>query len=405
MRWEALTKVVAAGLAAALLGAGCGGDALSRPKDAEAGAGGPVKIGFLAPLSGVYTALGEDLKQGFDFFMEEHEGRLGGWDVEVVVADEGNGPDTGVPAARRLLTRDRVVAVAGVVNSAVALGVRDLFAETEVPLIVTNAGANDITGKAGSPFLWRTSFANADANVVYGRWLAKQAKVKGGVFVMGADYAAGREQIAGFKEAFTAAGGRIAGEAYTPFGQTQDFQPFLTQIRQSGAGAVHVFYAGAEAVTFVRQYAEFGLAGKLPLSSAGHLTEGAVLKAQGGAALGIRTAFHYSSEIDTEVNREFAAAYRERFDEAPTSFAVQAYDTARILDLVLSGMKGSVSGARIVAALATVGTVDSPRGPWHFGPDRNPVQPYYLREVRKVGGELANVVVEDLGVYDPAEQS
>lgn len=345
---------------------------------------------------------GSDLKQGFDFYLEEHGGRLGGWDVKVVVADEGNGPDTGVPAARRLLTRDRVVAVAGVVNSAVALGVRDLFAESEVPLIVTNAGANDITGKAGSPYLWRTSFANADANVVYGRWLGRQAKVTGGVFVMGADYAAGREQIAGFKEAFTAAGGKIAGEAYTPFGQTQDFQPFLTQIRQSGAGAVHAFYAGAEAVTFVRQYAEFGLAGKIPLSSAGHLTEGAVLKAQGAAALGIRTAFHYSSEIDTEVNREFAAAYRQRFKEEPTSFAVQAYDTARILDLVLAGMKGSVSGAKIVDALPAVGAIDSPRGPWRFGPDRNPVQPYYLREVRRRGDELVNAVIEDLGVYDPA---
>ena len=76
---------------------------------------------------------------------------------------------------------------------------------------------------------------------------------------MAADYAAGEEAIAGFKKGFEEGGGKLVGQAMTPFGTTQDFQPFLAKARSSDAGAVYVFYAGAEAVSFVKQYEEFGL--------------------------------------------------------------------------------------------------------------------------------------------------
>ena len=78
---------------------------------------------------------------------------------------------------------------------------------------------------------------------------------------MAADYAAGEEAIAGFKKGFEEGGGEIVGEAKTPFGTTQDFQPFLAKARRSNPGAVYVFYAGAEAVSYVKQYKEFGLSG------------------------------------------------------------------------------------------------------------------------------------------------
>jgi len=378
--------------------AGCTGGALREESaGASSSRGSAVKIGFVAPLSGPFASAGEDLRRGFRFYLDRHEGRLGGRKVAVVEVDEGAGPETGVPAVRRLLTRERVVAAAGIVNSAVALGAHQSFIDARVPLIIATAGANDLTGAKGSEFIWRTSFANADMNDAMGRWLAQQPPIPGGVFLLAPEYVAGHEQINAFKAAFTAGGGRIAGEQYSPFGITQDFQPYLAQVRASGAGAVYAFYAGQDAIGFVRQYRDFGLAGRIPLYSPGFLTEGPTLDAQGAAAEGLFTALHYSSELDTPANRNFVEAYRAAYKALPTAFSVQAYDAGAVLDAALGQIDGAVTGAALVAALPKVGEIESPRGTWRFSPHRNPDQRMYLRQVRREGDRFVNAVVDDLG--------
>jgi branched-chain amino acid transport system substrate-binding protein len=391
----------------ALMAAACGGgEALEENTAGGSGAvdageneaaNTPVKVGLLVPTSGVYTTLGEDMKRGFQLYLDQNGGRLGGREVKVVVADEGAGPETGVPAGQRLVSRDRVDIATGIVNSAVALGLRDVYTEAKVPLILSNAGAEALTGSNGSDYLWRTSFGNGDPNRAFGRWLAAQPDVPGGVFLLGADYAAGKENLGGFKETYLAGGGKLAGEIYTPFGTTSDFGPFLTQVRSAKPGAVYVFYAGQEAVTFVRQYAEFGLQDDIPLYGSGFLTEGGVLAAQGQAAVGIRTGLHYSSEVANPVNEKFVTAYREVYDAVPTVYAVQAYDAAYVIDEAVGRLDGRLSGPRLVAALGRIGGIDSPRGEWRFSDTHNPEQPFYLREVQEVEGKLVNAVVEELG--------
>jgi len=379
---------VAAGLIALTVAVtGCG-NSLS---DASASSD-ELKIGLVVPASGVYEPLGTDLTRGFELYLDEHDGKLGGKDVTVVKADEGEGPDTGVPATSKLVTQDRVSALVGIVNSATALGVKDVVTQNKVPLIVANAGANDLTD--GSPYLWRTSFTNGAIGASLGQEVADQVG-GGSVYVIAADYAAGHEYADGFKSAFEAAGGKIAGESYTPFGTTSDWQPFLTKAKSSGAKAVFAFYAGAEAVGFVKQYSAFGLAGKLPLYAAGFLTEGGVLAAEGKDALGIRTSLHYSNLLDTPENKTFVEAYTAAYDAPPTVYAVQAYDAAAVLDQALA-TSDAVDGEAIAKSLSNVGEVDSPRGAWSFDDDHNPAQPYFLREVEATDSGFGNVVLSTL---------
>lgn len=373
----------------------CGGGSLSE--DGGGGDGedaGPVKIGLSVPLSGVYAALGEDMTQGFELYLDENDGQLGGRDIELVTADEGETPQTGVPATSGLVTQDQVSAVVGIVNSATALGLRDTFVQAEVPLIIANAGADDLTAEP-SPYIWRTSFTNGQVGEALGAAVAEELGDKE-VYLMAADYAAGHESVAGFRESFTAAGGKVAGEAFTPFGTTSDWQPFLSQVRSSGAEAVYVFYAGAEAVNFVKQYDSFGLHDSVQLYGAGFLTEGGVLDAQGTAAVGTRTSLHYSHLLESEVNQAFVEAYQAAYDEVPTTYAVQAYDAAAALDAALEDAE-STDGAGVAEALGNIGEIDSPRGTWSFDDQHNPDQPYYLREVQESDGGFANVVLEELG--------
>ncbi|MBN9113687.1 MAG: ABC transporter substrate-binding protein [Pseudonocardia sp.] len=359
------------------------------------GATGPVKVGLVIPQSGVYAALGTDMQRGWDLWLSQHDKKIGGRDVTTIVADEGENPQTGVPAVQRVLQADQVDVVVGLVNSATALGAAPVVSEAKKLLVVTNAGAADITGKARTPYVWRTSFQNAQVAAAAGPYLAQQ-NVQGGVFLIAPDYAAGTEVRAGFKAAYEAAGGKIAGEAAPPFGTTQDYQPFLSQIRQSGAGAVFCFFAGAEAVRFVQQYAQFGLKDTVPLYGSGFLTEGGVLTAQGAAAVGVKTSLFYTDRLDNPANRVFVDAYRGAYQAVPTCYSVSTWDAAAVLDRAL-GKATALDGDALSAALGGVGAIDdSPRGPWTFD-GQNPRQTMYLRTVEGTPGSLYNAVTADLG--------
>lgn len=380
----------AAGLMAlALTAAGCGDSLGSGP---GAGSGDAVTVGLLLPESGVYESLGKDMSCGWDLYLDEHDGKLGGKDVTVVRADEGEGPDVGVEAGNKLLTQDQVSVLVGVVHSATALAVKEAAVQRKVPFIVANAGAQDLAD--GSEYVWRTSFSLPHLGGSLGKHVAES--VDGPVYVMAPDYAAGHETVQGFRETFEAAGGDVAGESFTPFGTTSNWQPYLSKVKASGAKALYVFYAGGEAVKFVQQYAKFGLGQSVPLYSPGFLTEGGVLAAQGQAAVGVQTSLHYSNAIDTPENAEFIEAYQAACEGAvPTAYSVQAYDAAAALDLALTEADGT-DGESIARALSSVGEIPSPRGAWSFDENHNPDQVYYLREVRNEGGTLANVIVEPL---------
>ncbi|MGY1812573.1 ABC transporter substrate-binding protein [Blastococcus sp. SYSU D00820] len=378
--------------------AACGGGSLGGDDGGSGGGGGggggTIRVGLVIPQAGVYTPLGVDMQNGWNLWLQQNDNKMGDWTVETSTADEGEGPDTGVPAIQGLL--GDVDVVVGIVNSATALGVAEQFTEEEKLLLISNAGAVAITGDARSDFVWRVSFTNAQNSFAMGEYLAAQNV--GSVFIMAPDYAAGQENVTAFTEAFEGAGGTVAGSALTPFGTTQDFQPFLQRAQSSGAAAVFCFYSGGEAVSFVNQYADFGLKDTIPLYGSGFLTEGSVLEGQGQNAVGVRTTLQYSTEIDNEANQAFVQAYQDAYDTLPTVFAMSTYDAANVLSKALAEA-GDTSGTALAEALGGLGEIDdSPRGPWSFE-DQNPKQTIYLREVVDEGGTLINTVVEDLGQY------
>lgn len=360
------------------------------------GGGGNVKVGLVIPQSGVYASLGTDMQRGWDLWLSQHGGKFGGYTVQTVTADEGETPQTGVPAVQKMLQAEQADVVVGLVNSATALGAAPLVAEAKKVLVVANAGAADITGSKRSPYVWRTSFQNAQVAAAAGPHLAKQ-NVPGGVFLIAPDYAAGAEVISGFQKAYEGAGGKVAGVVKPPFGTTQDYQPFLAQIRQSGAGATFCFFAGAEAVRFVTQYAQFGLAKDVPLYGSGFLTEGGVLKSQGDAAMGVQTSLHYTDQLDNPANKAFVQAYQGAYNTVPTCYAVQTYDAAAVLDKALRSAN-ALDGDTVSAALGKIGAMgDSPRGEWSFE-GQSPKQHMYLRTVQRSGDRLVNAVDTDLGM-------
>jgi branched-chain amino acid transport system substrate-binding protein len=381
-----------AGVAGAL--AACGN---SLTAASNSGNGRSIKVGLVIPQAGVYTTLGTDMKRGWDLWLERHGGKFGGYTVTTVTADEGETPQTGVPAVQKLLQSDQVDVLVGIVSSATALGVKDMVGSAKKLLIVSNAGAGSITGTGRSPYIWRTSFTNAQVAGAMGRYLST-TDIKT-AYAIAPDYAAGAEAIEGFVKEFTRGGGTIVGQDKPPFGKTQDYQPYLTRIQASRAQATFCFFGGAESVAFVKQYAQFGLGAKTPIYASGFLTEGGVLTAQGDAALGVKSALHYTSELDNPANREFRTAYQARYEGAvPNCYAVATWDAAAVLDRALRNPI-PLDGDSLVKALSSLGAIDdSPRGAWSFE-GQSPQQEIYLRTVQRQGTGLVNAVTGQLGRF------
>lgn len=378
--------------AAAVTLTACGEGSLGG--DTEASAEGPVDIGLLVPQSGVYNALGDDMKAGFEVYLEQNDGMLGGREVEVILADEGETADSGRAAAEKLVKQDEVLAVTGVVSSAVMNAVTDLFEGDGVPLVGSNASPITLTDVE---YIWRASYLNDEPGKALGAHVAEN--VDGPVYLLAADYQAGQDEVAGFKETFLEAGGEIADEVYTPFPTTTNFQPFLSDLESSGAEAVFTFYAGGAAVDFVTQFDQFGLTGEVTHYSAGFLTEGGVLDAQGDAAVGTFTSMNYSADLDNEVNQQFVEDYQAKTDALPTTYAMASYDAAQVLDKAIEDAGDDLTRETLKDAIGNVGAIDSPRGQWEFNDIGTPRQTWYLREVQQDGDNLVNVVTDELGEF------
>jgi branched-chain amino acid transport system substrate-binding protein len=249
----------------------------------------------------------------------------------------------------------------------------------------------------GARYIWRTSFVHDEPGKALGKYVADRLGT-GTCFVLAADHATGRDEVAGFLSTFVPAGGRIAGQpVYTPFAPrpVTDFGPYLSAIRATEVRAVYCFYAGPTAATFVRQYAAAGI--RLPLFAPGLLTEGAaLLAAQGAAAEGILTSLNYAPDLDNDANRRFAPEYEKAHRAPPTTYAMASYDAAFVLDKALSRLEGAPTAQRLNAAIAQVGQIDSPRGPWQFNTNHTPLQKWYLRRVALDGATLSNNTVSEL---------
>jgi branched-chain amino acid transport system substrate-binding protein len=392
---------LAAGLLLAL--SACSGSAADKSGGKAPAEDAVARIGLLTPSSGPYAAVGEDTRAGLELYRDTHDGKLGGLKAEVIVRDEGAGPPTAVPAATELVKQHRVLAVTGVVSGGSVAGILPLLADNDTALMGV-AGRPEFPDPKLTAHVWSFNTQSYEAGAAAGPWIKEH--VAGPVYAIGPDYQGGWDQLKGFTESFTKAGGTLANPdgktTFTPFPATQNFLPYLNKIAQSGAKAIYSFYAGTAAVDFVKQYKQSDAA-TLPLYGSGPLTEGRQLDAQGDAAADITTFATYGADLDNPANRAFVAAWQQRHpDRSPTIYAVAAWDIARSLDTAIAAVRTGgkpLTPEAVNAALGSVGQIDSPRGAMQLNPvTHSPVQQWYRFQVRADGPKRANVAVEQLAV-------
>jgi branched-chain amino acid transport system substrate-binding protein len=356
---------------------------------------GKLKVGLMLPYTGTYAALGNAITNGFKQYVAENGGRLGGREIEYFVVDDESDPAKATENVNKLVKRDQVDVLVGTVHSGVALAMAKVARETETLMIDPNAGADELTGALCAPNFFRTSFTNWQPAYAMGEYAGRKHKT---AVTLTWKYAAGQQSVDGFKEAFEKAGGKVVKELTLPFPNVE-FQPFLTEIASIKPEAVYVFFAGAGAAKFVKDYAAAGLKNSIPLYGPGFVTDG-TLEAMGDAGQGLVTALHYADNLGTAKDRAFRAGYEKTYKAQPDVYAVQGYDAAQLLGAGLAAVNGDASRkAELIKALEAA-KVESPRGPFALSKAHNPVQDFYLRKAEGHDNKVVETVVKALA--DPA---
>jgi branched-chain amino acid transport system substrate-binding protein len=378
----------------ALLGAAACSTVLPRRLFAASAA--KLRIGLLLPYSGTYAALGHNITDAMKLAASEHGGKLGGRDVEWVAVDDESDPAKAPANVNKLIAGEKVDILTGPVHSGVAMAMMQIVRQEEVLTIVTNAGAQAVTGTLCAPHVFRTSFSNWQTSYPCADVLLKANQKK--ALLMFWNYSFGQESMAAFKEGYAKGGGTIVKEIAVPFPSTE-FQANLSEIASLKPDAVFVFFAGAGAAKFVKDYADAGLRDKVPLYGSGFLTEG-VLAAQGPAAEGIKTTLHYADGLDNPANKKFRAAFKKATGREADVYAVAGYDTVNVLAQALGKVKGDTGARKELIAALEATRIDSPRGPFRFSKAHNPIQDVYLRQVKGGSEVVLGVALKD--AEDPA---
>jgi branched-chain amino acid transport system substrate-binding protein len=352
----------------------------------------PLKVGLMLPATGTFAALGDMIEKGFKLYVDEQGGKLAGRPIQYFKVDDESEPSKATDNVNKLIKRDQVDVLVGTVHSGVALAMARAAKESNTLLIVPNAGADAITGPMCAPNIFRSSFSNWQPGYSTGVVAAQRGYKRAMTITW--NYAAGNETVKGFTEGFEKGGGKVLKELSLPFPNVE-FQALITEIAAQKPDVVFAFFAGGGAVKFVKDYDAAGLRKSIPLVASGFLTEG-TLEAQGPAAQGLITTMHYADSLDTPRNTNFRTKFAVTYKANPDVYAVQGYDAAQMLAAGLAAVKGDVSKRDPMIAAMRKAVIDSPRGKFTLSPQHNPVQDFYVREVKGRDNVNAGVAVKAL---------
>ncbi|APG10414.1 MULTISPECIES: ABC transporter substrate-binding protein [Bradyrhizobium] len=347
-----------------------------------------IKLGVVVTLSGPAAALGQQVRDGFALAVKDLGGKMGGRDVEVIVADDELKPDAAVTKVKGLLERDKVDFVVGPIFSNILQAIHRPITESKTFLISPNAGPSTFAGKDCNPFFYVTSYQNDQVHEILGK-VAQDRGYKR-MYLMVPNYQAGKDSVAGFKLDYK---GEIVEESYMPL-NTLDFQPELSKISSQKPDALFTFMPGGLGVNLVKQYRQAGLADSIPVLSAFTVDE-STLPAQQDAAVGMFGGANWAPNLDNPQNKKFVAAYESAYNVVPGTYAFQAYDAAMLIDSAVKAVKGDLSNKDAVGAALKKADFTSLRGAFKFNTNGYPIQDFYLTKVAKrADGKFQTEIVQ-----------
>jgi branched-chain amino acid transport system substrate-binding protein len=344
-----------------------------------------VKIGLLSTLSGPGAGLGIDIRDGFQLAVKLNGGKLGGLPTEVVVADDQASPDVGRQTADRLVKRDKVDFMTGIVFSNVMLAVGAPTFASKTFYISANAGPSQYAGEQCNPYFFSASYQNDNMHEAVGKTVTDKGFKR--VALIAPNYPAGKDALTGFKRFFK---GEVVSESYTPL-NLLDYGAELSKLRAAKPDAVYIFLPGGLGINFIKQFVGAGLSKDMTLFGPGFSGDEDVIKAVGEPMLGMFNTSQWGHDLDNAANKKFVTAFEKEYGRLPTLYAAQGYDAAQLIGAAVRDTKGKLDDKAAVRKALEAAKFESVRGSFKFNSNHFPVQDYYLRVItRDSKGRITN---------------
>ncbi|MFC5696641.1 ABC transporter substrate-binding protein [Pseudomonas sp. GCM10022186] len=349
----------------------------------------PVRIGFITTLSTPAGYLGEDARDAFRLAMDQEGGKLGGVPVELVVEDDGLQPAKGKQIIDRM-SLDGISLYTGVMFSNVLAAVVNGATKGDSFYISTNAAPSNLAGAQCKPNYFSASYQNDVPHEMAGVAANELGYRK--MVILAPNYQAGRDALAGFKRTFK---GEVT-EIYTKLNQL-DFSVELARIRSLNPDAVFQFHPGGGGINFAKQYGSSGLSKSIPMVVPVFSMDERMLAATGNVAEGVNVVSGWNPQSDNPANQAFVKAFTEKYNRAPTMYAAQGYDTARLIGSALKATNGNLDDADAFRAALREARFDSVRGDFRFGSNQHAVIDWHLLKVQAgADGKLVEVPVKTI---------
>ena len=338
-----------------------------------------LRIGYISPVTGIFAQVGKDMVDGFQMYLDEHGGKLGGMDVKFIVEDDQGKPDAGVTKAKKLILQDKVHMFIGGLLASTGYALAPISTSEKTLYISSVSSADDLTQRQLSkyPYFVRTSWSSSLPHQPLGQWACANGFKK--VIVIAADYAFGYETAGGFQKVFEDCGGKVVQKIWPPLG-TKDFGPYIPTFK-ADADAIFTTMVGPMALQFPKQLRGAGI--KKPILGSGVSYDEFVLPFMGDEVIGDVSALHYSAAIDTPRNQEFVKAYRAKYVKVPGYYSENNYTTAMWLDEAIKKAGGKYPGPEEFIKIMASIKLDAPRGPVELDENRNPIENVYIKKVEK----------------------
>ncbi|MGA3311135.1 MAG: ABC transporter substrate-binding protein, partial [Xanthobacteraceae bacterium] len=249
--------------------------------------------------------------------------------------------------------------------------------DSKTMTIDANAGPSQLAGELCSPYVFSVSWQNDQTPAAIGLYM-NQKGVKT-AFLMGPNYAAGKDMLAGVKTTFK---GQIVGEEYTRWPDQLDFSAELSKARAAKPDAIFAFYPGGPGIQFITQYAQSGLKGQIPLYTS-FVIDDLSLPRLKDLAVGIPGAQEWVNDLPNDANKKFVADYKAKYKISPSFYGAQSYDAVGLLDSAVTAVKGDLADKEGMRKEMEKADFTSVRGNFKFGNNHIPIQNFYLQDAAK----------------------
>lgn len=283
----------------------------------------PIRIGVPTATSGTYADLGNQAIRAVEFAAQEANkaGGVDGRTVEYRVYDSEAKPEVARRQAEKLALEGYNL-LTGTVASGEGLAMAPMLERWNALYISTINKSNQLSGESCTARMFRVNKMDAQDGMVIKPWLASRDEKKWAI--MAADIAWGQDASKSFNEAAASTGKEIVVNLFSPFG-TNDFAPYIQQIRDSGAEGVWIALAGRDAINFATQAGQFGLFDAVFTAGVSFVTDNTV-NTLGEISRDINGIINYSSTLDTPENTAFVEAWKAYYNgDEPANFEGETY--------------------------------------------------------------------------------